>query len=165
MIAEDLDRIARQERELQYTRFDAHEAWQLGCRLHALAASRGYSVVVEIRKLGQPLFFCALGETTPDHSEWIRRKTNTVARFLRSSYAIGLMLEEKQSSLTEKYALPAADYVSHGGSFPLAVQGAGVIGIATVSGLAQRADHELVVEAICAALGYQYKDYALPNLE
>ncbi len=161
MIAEDLERIARQERELQYTRFDANSAWQLGCRLRGFALSRGYSVVLEVRRLYQPLFFCALGETTPDNSEWVRRKTNTVARFLRSSYAIGLMLEEKQFNLAEKYALPAADYVSHGGCFPIAVRGAGVIGMATVSGLVQRADHELVVEALCIELGCRYEDFAL----
>ena len=163
MIAEDLERIAQQERQLQYTRFNVDSAWQLGCRLRDLAASRSYSVALEVRRIAQPLFFCAVGETTPDNSEWIRRKTNTVARFLRSSYAVGLMLEEKQSNLTEKYALHAADYVSHGGCFPLAVQGAGVIGMATVSGLVQRADHELVVEALCMELGYAYSDLALAS--
>jgi uncharacterized protein (UPF0303 family) len=53
--------------------------------------------------------------------------------------------------------LPISDYASHGGSFPLAVKGAGIVGSVTVSGLPQRADHELVVEALCALLG---KDYA-----
>jgi uncharacterized protein (UPF0303 family) len=35
------------------------------------------------------------------------------------------------------------------------------VGSATVSGLPQRADHELVVEALCAALG---RDYATMKL-
>ena len=65
------------------------------------------------------------------------------------------------ASLFEKYALPQAEYAGHGGSFPIRVQGAGAIGSVTVSGLPQRADHELVVEALCAELGKNYASLAL----
>jgi uncharacterized protein (UPF0303 family) len=41
------------------------------------------------------------------------------------------------------------------------VKGAGVVGSVTVSGLPQRADHELAVEALCAELG---RDYAALRL-
>jgi uncharacterized protein (UPF0303 family) len=75
---------------------------------------------------------------------------------------VGLALEQKHSNITEKYALPASDYVTHGGSFPIAVVGAGVIGAVTVSGLAQRDDHELVVEALCTELGKNYELLKLP---
>jgi uncharacterized protein (UPF0303 family) len=84
-----------------------------------------------------------------------------VARFHRSSYAIGLKLKAKNETLTEQQGLPLADYATHGGSFPLAVVGAGVAGCVTVSGLPQRADHELVVEALCALLGRNYEDLRL----
>jgi len=161
-IAEDLERIARQESALQFTRFDDEVAWRLGAGLRITAVARRHVVVIDVRRFGQQLFFSALDGTTPDNADWVRRKTNTVARFLRSSYAVGLALEQKHGNITEKYALPASDYVTHGGSFPIAVVGAGVIGAITVSGLAQREDHELVVEALCTELGMNYEILKLP---
>jgi uncharacterized protein (UPF0303 family) len=85
-----------------------------------------------------------------------------VARFHCSSYAVGLKLKVNNETLTEQQGLPLADYATHGGSFPLIVAGAGVVGSVTVSGLPQRDDHELVVEALCAALR---RDYAALRLE
>ena len=155
-LSEDLERVALQEHELVLTRLDAQTAWDLGTLLRALAMERGLKVVIDVRRFGQPLFYAALEGTTPDNAEWVRRKSNVVAQFHRSSYAVGLGLQKKGISLTESHALPLADYATHGGSFPLHVAGAGVVGSATVSGLPQRADHELVVEALCSLLGRDF---------
>jgi uncharacterized protein (UPF0303 family) len=151
--ADDLARIAMQEQELQFTTFDEEIAWRLGSHLRALAVDRKLSLVVDVRRFGQPLFYTALPGTTPDNVEWVRRKGNVTARFHRSSYAIKLELEEKNSNLSERYGLALADYAGHGGSFPIRVLGAGVIGSVTVSGLPDRADHQLAVEALCSELG------------
>jgi uncharacterized protein (UPF0303 family) len=155
---DDLAAIAAQERELQFTRFDDDVSWHLGSRLREMAASRKLGIAIDVRRFGQPLFYAALAGTSPDNAEWIRRKSNLVARFHRSSYAMGL---DMGASLFEKYGLPIADYAAHGGSFPIRVHGAGVIGSVTVSGLPQRSDHELVVEALCAELGKDYPTLAL----
>jgi uncharacterized protein (UPF0303 family) len=159
--AEDLTRIALQEQQLQFSRFDEDTAWRLGSSVHALAVERKLSLVVDVRRFGQPLFYSALPGTAPDNVEWVRRKGNVVARFFRSSYAIGLEMEEKKSNLLDRYGLTLADYASHGGSFPLRVAGAGVIGSMTVSGLPQRADHELAVEVLCRELGLSYETLRL----
>jgi uncharacterized protein (UPF0303 family) len=151
-IPDDLARIALEEQELQFTTFDEHTAWRLGSWIHAYAVERKLGLVVDVRRIGQPLFYCAMPGTTPDNPEWVRRKSNVTTRFHRSSYAIGRELEEKKSNLLDRYGLPLADYASHGGCFPLRVIGAGMIGTMTVSGLPQRADHELVVEALCHEL-------------
>jgi uncharacterized protein (UPF0303 family) len=150
---EDLARVALQEQELQFARFDEETAWRLGSQVRALAIARELSLVVDVRRFWQPLFYAALPGTTPDNVEWVRRKGNVVARFHRSSYAIRLELDEKKSTLTDRYGLALADYAAHGGSFPLRVLGAGVIGSITVSGLPDRADHQLAVEVVCAELG------------
>lgn len=160
-LSEDLERIALQERELVLPRFDAEVAWKLGVRLRTTAQERGLSLVIDIRRFGQPLFYAALDGTTPDNPEWVRRKINVVARFHSSSYRIGLSLKAKNETLHEKLGVPVADYAAAGGSFPLNVAGAGIVGCVTVSGLPQRDDHELVVEALCAELGRDYEGLRL----
>jgi len=152
-LTEDLEQIALQERELSFAHFDETTAWDLGVSLRQCAVDRGLAVVIDVRRFGQPLFYSALAGTTPDNVEWVRRKNNVVARFHRSSYAVGLKLKIKGETLQEQSGLALADYAVHGGAFPIRVIGAGVIGSVTVSGLPQRADHELVVEVLCAMLG------------
>jgi uncharacterized protein (UPF0303 family) len=156
-----MERVALQERELRLPRLDARTAWDLGVRLRTMAEERGLAVVIDVRQFGQPLFYTAMEGTVPDKVEWVRRKGNVVARFHRSSYAIGLKLKAKNETLTEQQGLPLADYATHGGSFPLTVVGAGLVGSVTVSGLPQRADHELVVEALCGLLGRDYAELRL----
>jgi uncharacterized protein (UPF0303 family) len=158
---EDLEQITRQESELVSPHLDARIAWELGLRLRTMAVERNLAVVIDVRRFGQPLFYAAMDRTTPDNVEWVRRKSNVVARFHRSSYAIGLKEKIKNETLFETQGLPVADYATHGGSFPLAVAGAGVVGSATVSGLPQRSDHELVIEALCAVLGHDYEKLKL----
>lgn len=156
-LTEDLEKIAAQERELRLPRLDAEVAWDLGLRIRAMALERGLTLVIDVRRFGQPLFYAALDGTTPDSPEWVRRKGNVVARFHRSSYAVGITQKQKATTLLERYGLPVADYAADGGSFPLAVEGAGIVGSVTVSGLTQRDDHNLVVEALCAALGRDFR--------
>lgn len=155
-LAEDLEQIATQERTLVFPQFDEDTAWKLGVLLRGLAAERKIPVVIDVRRFGQPLFYAALAETTPDNIDWVRRKSNVVARFHRSSYAVGIREKMKSESLIEGQGLALADYATHGGSFPIAVAGAGVVGSVTVSGLPQRADHELAIEALCMLLGHDY---------
>jgi uncharacterized protein (UPF0303 family) len=158
---EDLEQIALQEKELVLPRLDAQTAWDLGVRLRTMAAKRKLPIVIDVRRFGQPLFYAAMDGTTPDNVEWVRRKSNVVARFHRSSYAIGIKEKIKNETLLESQGLPVADYATHGGSFPLAVVGAGVVGSVTVSGLPQRSDHEMAVEALCSLLGRDYEKLRL----
>jgi uncharacterized protein (UPF0303 family) len=159
-VSEDLEQVGLQEHELQLPGLDARFAWELGLRLRTLALESGLKIAIDVRRFGQPLFYAAMEGTTPDNAEWVRRKSNVVARFNRSSYGVGLHLKAKSDTL-EARGLPIADYASQGGSFPLAVVGTGVVGSVTVSGLPQRDDHELVVEALCGLLGRDYTELKL----
>jgi uncharacterized protein (UPF0303 family) len=161
----DLARVIHQEAELRFPKFDYEDAWRLGTLIRDLAIARKHSLVIDIRRFGQPiqpLFYAALAGTTPDNSRWVQRKANVVARFHRSSYQLGLYLAQSNISFREKYSLDDADYATHGGSFPLHVANAGVIGAVTVSGLPQREDHNLVVEGLVRFLGRDPDELRLP---
>ncbi len=164
-IENDLAIIAAQEESLCFARFGERDAWQLGNSLHEAAEAKKLPVVIDIRRFGQPLFYCALAGSVPDNAEWARRKGNVVARFHRSSYRVGLELRRKGSSLEAEFGLPTADYAAHGGAFPIVVAGAGIVGVVTVSGLPQRADHEFVVEALAQVLGQDDARLRLPTEE
>ena len=142
--------------------FDEASAWKMGCRLRDIALSRSAPLVIDVRRFGQLLFFCALVGSTPDNADWARRKSNVVARFHRSSYGLGLELQQKNTTLIDRFGLVLTEFAAHGGSFPVAVAGSGVIGSVAVSGLPQRDDHELVVEALCGELGCEYAELRLP---
>ncbi len=160
-IEQDIERVARQEERLRFSIFDADTAWTVGARLRALAASRKLAVAIDIRVNGHLLFFTAMPGTTPDNIDWIRRKRNVVQHFHRSSYAIGLELRRQQTTLAETIGVDARDYAPHGGCFPIKLKGTGCIGTITVSGLPQRADHELIIEVLAELLGQPLKELAL----
>ncbi|MDQ0321972.1 uncharacterized protein (UPF0303 family) [Pararhizobium capsulatum DSM 1112] len=147
-IDDDLSRIELQERELQFDRFDMETAWTLGSKLRTMASERKLGVVIDITLFSMPLFYTALEGATPDNPHWVRRKRNCVFRFFKSSYAIGLSLARQESTLQAKFGLPDSEYASHGGSFPITIKGTGCIGAITVSGLPQRDDHAMVIEAL-----------------
>ena len=164
-LAEDIVGIIHQEAELHFPHFDHNTAWTLGLTLRELAISRKLPIVIDVRRFGnpeQPLFYTALPGTTPDNPRWVQRKSNVVARFHRSSYQVGLHLQNTGATFSEKYALPDADYATHGGSFPIHVTGTGVIGSVTVSGLPQREDHNLAVEGLCIELRRDHNTLRLP---
>ncbi len=152
-IEADLERIAVQESELQFESFNLESGWALGSLLREMAVERKLGVVIDVTLFSMPVFYTALEGATPDNPHWVRRKRNCVFRFLKSSYAVGLSLAKQESTIQAKFGLPDADYAPHGGSFPIVVKGTGCIGAVTVSGLPQRDDHNMVVEALCQTLG------------
>ncbi len=142
------NQILAEEAELVFARFTEEDALALGTRIAQKGLKDGLPILIEISRFDRRLYFCALPGTTPDNEDWARRKANLVRHFHRSSLAVGLDLAIAGTDLTTKYGLSQADYAAHGGGFPLRVEGAGVIGSVVVSGLPQKEDHRLVVQAL-----------------
>ncbi|CAM5594774.1 hypothetical protein SBADM41S_01337 [Streptomyces badius] len=106
------------------------------------------SVAIDIRRGAQQLFHAALPGSSADNDAWIDRKRKVVERYGESSYLVGTRFRAKGTTFEESSRLDPDTYAAHGGSFPIAVEGAGVIGTVTVSGLPQAEDHAMVVEAL-----------------
>ena len=145
---QDLEKIALQEKRLQFKQFDAEAAWAIGTALKAAAEKRRISVAIDIQMHGMPLFCYAMPGITPDNWDWIRRKRNVVMRYQRSSYAMGLKYEQAKTTLHAATGLELKDFAPHGGCFPILLEGTGCVGTIAVSGLPQREDHALVVEVL-----------------
>lgn len=154
----DLHRIAHQERRLRLPAFDETIAWKLGSRLRQLAEERGQAVTIEIRLGGATVFLAAMPGTAPANADWARRKRNLVELLHISSYRVGLEAARDGRSAIEVMGLDPRHHADHGGAFPVAVHGVGVVGVITVSGLPQRADHELVVEVLAEHLDIDRHD-------
>ena len=160
-IAEDIRRIKLQEERLRFEGFDAHTAWELGLALKKAGEARKAPIVVDIQLWSMPLMTFALPGAAPDNFDWVRRKRNTVAHFHRSTYALGRMLTHDKKTLHDLGALPERDYAAHGGGFPIILKAAGCIGAIVVSGLPQREDHQMVVDALAKVLKMDVRDIAL----
>jgi uncharacterized protein (UPF0303 family) len=160
-IAADISRIAEQEKRLRLASFNADTAWHLGSSLREIAVRRGLALAIEIRLAHETVLFTAMDGTTPANADWARRKRNVVELLHRSSYGVGRSLEQEGKTLVDTMGLPARNYATHGGSFPLFVTGLGCIGAVTVSGAPQRVDHEVVVEALAGLCGVGLAEVAL----
>lgn len=158
---DDLRRIGEQEARLVFDRFDEATAFAVGSLIRERGLAEEMPIVIDIRTWDRPLFYAALPGSTADNANWARRKRNVVQNFLKSTYR--LVLEQQRPDRTFKpgAGLDGADYVLAGGGFPVTVRGAGVIGVIAVSGLPERHDHGVIVEALCRHLGQDRAALAL----
>lgn len=152
-LTQALDIIARQEALLIYDSFDADAAWHLGQTLVACAAARERGVTIEIVLADQLRFHFAGDATAPLNADWCRRKARLTRHFSRASLSVALQLQQEGSTLAQRYGLDPGQYAAAGGAFPLRVGSLGCVGSVAVSGLAQREDHALVVQALATCLG------------
>jgi uncharacterized protein (UPF0303 family) len=160
-LARDLQRIAMQEERLALARFDASAAWTLGSRLKTMAEAREAALAIEVRLARRTVFFHAMAGARPSNGDWVRRKRNTVEFLAWSSYRAALTPPVDGHTIAERMGLALRDYGFAGGAFPIAVQGVGLVGVVAVSGLPQRDDHAMVVEALAELAGVPLAEVAL----
>lgn len=147
-ITPSIAELETQERRLVFRQFTNDDAWALGSLLFELARERQAPVAIDIHRAGQQLFHAALPGSAPDNDAWIARKRRVVERYGCASYLVGARFRARGTTFEESSRLDPDLYAAHGGSFPVTVEGVGVIGAVTVSGLPQLEDHRFVVEAL-----------------
>jgi uncharacterized protein (UPF0303 family) len=146
--------IEADEARLVFRSFSNADGLALGLALLEAARAAGHVLAVDVRRFcgAQVVFHAALDGAAPDLGHWVQRKSRVVERFHRSSWFMSRSLALKGRSLLDAYGLDERDFAPHGGSFPITVAGAGVVGAVTVSGLPQAQDHALVVAVLAAFL-------------
>ena len=161
-VADDIAKVAEQEKLLAFTAFDEATAFSIGTALRERALAEKMPVVIQISVWDRLLFYAALPGSSNSNFDWVRRKINVVKMFQKSTYR--MVLEQNSADRAFKIAqgLPVTDYVLAGGGFPLVIKGVGAVGAFGVSGLPEREDHGVIVDALCDHLGIERKTLALP---
>ncbi len=159
----DVAKIIAQEATLVLDRFDESVAFALGSQLRERALAENLGIIIDIRTFDRPLFYAALPGSAAANQEWARRKINALKHYLKSSYRLALEKKNDNGVPEPREGLSATDYVFAGGAFPIRVRDAGIVGAIAVSGLPQRQDHAVVVDALCDHLGIDRATMALPD--
>ena len=153
--------MAEQEQTLRFAKFNEADSWALGVQMKNAAEAKSLALVIDIRIGQRQMFFAALPGTTSDNSEWVRRKANSVLRFHKSTYRLNREAAQSGQLFGESRGLDLMDYINAGGGFPIHIEGTGVVGAVTVSGIPQRDDHGFVVEQLCIYLKKDHGKLAL----
>lgn len=135
-------------KRIELKQFSNRMALEMGLAIIELAKTRKQIIGVEITRLNQPVFLYIDDSLPVDKHHWIKRKANTAKHFEESSLSVRFELERKNRTLEQFYGLNENEYVAKGGAIPLFVDGAGLIGIITVTGLPDTDDHQLIIDAL-----------------
>ncbi|MEU8964466.1 heme-degrading domain-containing protein [Streptomyces sp. NPDC048491] len=137
-----------EQQRLVLRQFTYEDAWNLGMLLRELAVARNAPVAIDVRHGTRQVFRCALPGSSADNDAWIDRKRRVAERYAAPSFLVGARFRAKGTTFEESSRLDPNSFAAHGGSYPVTVEGVGVVGTATVSGLPQAEDHALVAEAL-----------------
>jgi uncharacterized protein (UPF0303 family) len=142
-----LQALLQQEADLQFSVFTNETAYKVGNRIIEKAMRENKSIVVDIRRNGELLFYSRMDGKSSHNDEWVSWKNNVVHHFGHSSYYMHVFLKSTGSTV-EDSGLNPNDYKAEGGSFPLLLEKEGIVGTITVSGLPGEEDHDMVVSAL-----------------
>lgn len=143
-----LHQLEQLEAELQFEQFTNEDALDLGMTLIKYAKENEKLVAIHIERNRVPLFTHLMESTSEENVYWLYRKKRVVDHYNRSSHYIAKRFEKSGTTHDDSSLLPPTEYQAAGGSFPIRINGVGVIGSVTVAGLTPQLDHDYVVEGV-----------------
>jgi uncharacterized protein (UPF0303 family) len=141
-------RIEDEVAELTLDAFGPADALRLGLILVRRGTEDALPIAIDIRRGNQILFHVALEGAQADNDVWIERKARAVARYGIPSLLLGTRPKIAGRRIENEGWFDQMVYAAHGGGFPVSVKGTGIVAVATVSGLPQIDDHDLVVAGL-----------------
>ncbi|WP_379131179.1 heme-degrading domain-containing protein [Paenibacillus sp. sgz500958] len=142
-----LAKLLQEEEDYKFPEFTNITAYEVGTRIIDKALREDKSIVVNIQRGGELLFYTKMNGTNMENDDWVSRKNNTVFHFNHSSYYMHVLLGSTGSSV-EAHGLDPVKYAAEGGAFPLIVKDAGIVGTITVSGLPGEEDHKMISDTL-----------------
>jgi uncharacterized protein (UPF0303 family) len=142
-----LHALLQEESDLQFSVFTNDTAYKVGNRIIEKAMRENKSIVVDIRRNGELLFYSRMDGKSSHNDEWVSWKNNVVHHFGHSSYYMHIFLKSTGSTV-EASGLNPNDYKAEGGAFPLLLKDEGIVGTITVSGLPGEEDHGMVASVL-----------------
>lgn len=141
--------LLAEEKSMTLPRFSRQDALSVGLDILKRAKQQPMPIAVEITINGLVVFRHFMDGVPKNSENWLMKKKNTVDLMSMSSLRFGAMLKERGLTLADR-ALDPALYAVHGGGYPIVLEGTGQIGSLCVSGLADRDDHQLILDALAA---------------
>jgi uncharacterized protein (UPF0303 family) len=130
-------------------------AFEMGLKVISAAKEQGKLIAISIDRLNHNVFTFISDGLPEDKHDWLRRKANVAIRFEESSLAVKEDLINGSMNLADTFGLDDRDFVAKGGSIPIKVKGAGLIGVITVSGLSDIEDHDLIVNSLAGFVDFR----------
>jgi uncharacterized protein (UPF0303 family) len=143
--------LAKQEELLVLGDWNQHVAWEIGNLMRSKAVERKLPCIIDIRHGDTTWFYAAMPGSAPLNEDFARRKRNTANYFECSSQLVNFQVKGGLDFI-KMSALDPRDYSDSGGSFPIRVNNAGMVGTITVSGMANMEDHELIIHSLAEYL-------------
>jgi len=135
-------------KKIELENFSNKIGLEMGLAIIKLAKEKNHVIAVEVKRLNHTIFLFVDDDLPADKHNWLKRKANVAAHFEESSLRVKEDLIQGNMTLKTTFALNENEYLAKGGAIPIFVKNAGMIAIITVSGLQDKEDHKLIIDAL-----------------